>query len=135
MKTPISTVGDSLADNSYLTKLISIILVVTSVRVIALLSSELNFHGDEAQYWTWSRTVQWGYYSKPPLVAWLIKLNTGLCGNQESCLRLFSPLMHSITAGVIFYTSYYLSKDIKKTISSAVANAENNYQYDIDCLL
>ena len=28
-----------------------------------------------------------------------------------------------------------ISKDIKKTISSAVANAENNYQYDIDKLI
>ena len=28
-----------------------------------------------------------------------------------------------------------ISKDIKKTISSAVANAENNYQYDIDNLI
>ena len=28
-----------------------------------------------------------------------------------------------------------ISKDIKKTISSAVANAENNYQYDIDKLV
>ena len=27
-----------------------------------------------------------------------------------------------------------ISKDIKKTISSAIANAENNYQYDIDKL-
>ena len=28
-----------------------------------------------------------------------------------------------------------ISKDIKKTISSAVANAENNFQYDIDKLI
>jgi len=28
-----------------------------------------------------------------------------------------------------------ISKDIRKTISSAVANAENNYQYDIDKLI
>ena len=28
-----------------------------------------------------------------------------------------------------------ISKDVKKTISSAVANAENNYQYDIDKLI
>ena len=28
-----------------------------------------------------------------------------------------------------------ISKDVKKTISSAVANAENNYQYDIDNLI
>ena len=29
---------------------------------------------------------------------------------------------------------YKICKDVKKTISSAVANAENNYQYDIDKL-
>ena len=28
-----------------------------------------------------------------------------------------------------------ISKDVKKTISSAIANAENNYQYDIDKLV
>ena len=28
-----------------------------------------------------------------------------------------------------------ITKDIRKTISSAVANAENNYQYDIDNLI
>ena len=28
-----------------------------------------------------------------------------------------------------------ISKDIKKTISSAIANAENNFQYDIDSLI
>ena len=28
-----------------------------------------------------------------------------------------------------------ISKDIQKTISSAIANAENNYQYDIDKLI
>ena len=28
-----------------------------------------------------------------------------------------------------------ISNDIKKTISSAIANAENNYQYDIDKLI
>ena len=106
--------------NKYLSLFYCFLLVVLMFRVFSNFILNAPLHFDEAQYWTWSRTIQWGYYSKPPLIAWLIKLNAGLCGNQESCLRLFSPLMHSITAGVIFYTSYYLSKDIKTGIFSAL---------------
>ena len=106
--------------NKYLYLFYCFLLVVLMFRVFSNFILNAPLHYDEAQYWTWSRTVQWGYYSKPPLIAWLIKLNTGLCGNQESCLRLFSPLMHSVTAGVIFYTSYYLCKDIKTGIFSAL---------------
>ena len=98
MKTPISTVGDSLADNSYLTKLICIILVITSVRVIALLSSELNFHGDEAQYWTWSQALDWGYYTKPPMIAWIIHSTTWVLGDAEWATRISSPLLHAGTS-------------------------------------
>ena len=106
--------------NKYLSLFYCFLLVVLMFRVFSNFILNTPLHFDEAQYWTWSRTIQWGYYSKPPLIAWLIKLNGGLCGNQESCLRLFSPLMHSVTAGVIFYTSYYLCKDIKTGIFSAL---------------
>ncbi len=34
----------------------------------------------------------------------------------------------------IKFSKKRISKDVKKTISSAVANAENNFQYDIDKL-
>ncbi|MGR3951930.1 MAG: hypothetical protein QRY74_03345 [Chlamydia sp.] len=33
---------------------------------------------DEAQYWTWSRSLQYGYYSKPPGIAWQIALSSFL---------------------------------------------------------
>src|SRR5450432_2364124 len=35
---------------------------------------------DEAHYWDWSRHLDWGYYSKGPLVAWLIRLSCELFG-------------------------------------------------------
>ena len=31
---------------------------------------------DEAQYWTWSRELAFGYFSKPPMIAWLIRVST-----------------------------------------------------------
>ena len=96
MNNSTSTVGGSFSDNSYLTKLIYVILIVTSVRVIALISSELNFHGDEAQYWTWSQELDWGYYTKPPMIAWIIYSTTSILGDAEwaariSCLLYTSP--------------------------------------------
>ncbi|RMF39935.1 MAG: phospholipid carrier-dependent glycosyltransferase [Alphaproteobacteria bacterium] len=51
-------------------------------------------HFDEAQYWTYGLSPDWGYYSKPPLTAWLIALVTGLAGETGFVLRLPVPLIH-----------------------------------------
>jgi undecaprenyl-diphosphatase len=48
----------------------------------------LELHFDEAQYWEWSRRLDWGYYSKGPLVAWLIAGSTALFGVGEWQVRL-----------------------------------------------
>jgi 4-amino-4-deoxy-L-arabinose transferase-like glycosyltransferase len=40
----------------------------------------LDLAPDEAHYWDWSRHLDWSYYSKGPLVAWLIRLSCDLCG-------------------------------------------------------
>lgn len=42
---------------------------------------------DEAQYWTWSQQLDWGYYSKPPAIAWQIFLTTKLFGNTVFGVR------------------------------------------------
>ena len=62
--------------------------------------------------------------------------------NIRSSTRKLSPILKSIVgkkAGEairdLSFSEKRISKDIKKTISSAVANAENNYQYDIDKLV
>ena len=44
-------------------------------------------------------------------------------------------MKESLTQSELDFSSKRISKDIKKTISSAVANAENNFQYDIDNLI
>tara|TARA_B100000609_G_C17108814_1_gene378661 strand:+ start:343 stop:741 length:399 start_codon:yes stop_codon:yes gene_type:complete len=60
----------------------------------------------------------------------------------RSSTRKLSPILKSIVgkkAGDairdLSFSEKRISKDIKKTISSAVANAENNFQYDIDKLI
>ena len=62
--------------------------------------------------------------------------------NVRSSVRKLSPILKSIVGKRVdvairdlSFSDKRISKDIKKTISSAVANAENNFQYDIDKLI
>tara|TARA_A100001011_G_scaffold234577_1_gene242626 strand:+ start:73 stop:468 length:396 start_codon:yes stop_codon:yes gene_type:complete len=62
--------------------------------------------------------------------------------NVRSSTRKLNPILKSIVGKKVdiairdlSFSDKRISKDIKKTISSAVANAENNYQYDIDKLV
>ena len=62
--------------------------------------------------------------------------------NVRSSTRKLNPILKSIVGKKVdiairdlSFSDKRVSKDIKKTISSAVANAENNYQYDIDKLI
>ncbi len=62
--------------------------------------------------------------------------------NVRSSTRKLNPILKSIVGKKVdvairdlTFSEKRISKDIKKTISSAVANAENNYQYDIDKLI
>lgn len=71
-------------------------------RIAALGLNGTDLFFDEAQYWAWSLKPDFGYYSKPPLIAWLIHGATTVCGHGEACIRLPSPIIHTLTALVIF---------------------------------
>ncbi len=62
--------------------------------------------------------------------------------NVRSSTKKLNPILKSIVGKKVdiairnlSFSDKRISKDIKKTISSAIANAENNYQYDIDKLI
>ncbi len=81
---------------------LGIVAAVTFVRCLVLVLSPLDLYPDEAQYWWWAQTPALGYYSKPPMIAWIIGLSTELSGNSEWALRLPSPLFHGATALLVF---------------------------------
>ncbi len=93
---------------NYHKQVLILILGLTLIRIIGLVISPLNLHGDEAQYWSWSRTFDWGYFSKPPMIAWLIGATTSVFGNAEWAVRLSTPLIHPLTAYVLFRTGRFL---------------------------
>ncbi|MGE0742150.1 MAG: ArnT family glycosyltransferase [Hyphomonadaceae bacterium] len=81
---------------------LAVLILVTGSRVFALFINPLDLYVDEAQYWAWSRTFDWGYFSKPPMVAWVIGLTTALFGDAEWAVRLGAPIAHAIAASAIY---------------------------------
>ena len=70
------------------------------------------------------------------------KLVRSINNNIRSSVKKLNPILKEIVGkkvGVAIrdlqFSEKRISKDIKKTINSAVANAENNFQYDIDKLI
>ena len=70
------------------------------------------------------------------------KLVKSVNKNVRSSTKKLNPILKSIVGKKVdiairdlSFSDKRISKDIQKTISSAIANAENNYQYDIDKLI
>ncbi len=77
------------------------VVILTLWRLSALATGNLELFFDEAQYWFWSLDPDFGYFSKPPMVAWLIGLGTAVFGHTEFAVRMTSPLCYAITAALV----------------------------------
>lgn len=73
--------------------LVSLLLVV---RVLFAAAVPLDLVPDEAYYWDWSRQLDWCYFSKPPMVAWLIALSTSLGGSTALAVRMPAVLLGTV---------------------------------------
>ena len=67
--------------------------LLTLARLALLPLYDTALGPDEAQYWYWGQDLAWGYYSKPPVIGWLIALTTGLFGDHAWSVRLASPVL------------------------------------------
>ena len=71
-----------------------------------------------------------------------IKTVKSINNNIRSSVRKLNPILRGIVGKKVDiairdlqFSEKRITKDIRKTISSAIANAENNFQYDIDKLI
>ncbi|MDA9708178.1 glycosyltransferase family 39 protein [Alphaproteobacteria bacterium] len=105
---------------SYLNFFIILSFTILLLRIILNIHINLPLHFDEAQYWDWSQNLDWGYFSKPPLLAFLIRVVTELCGDGENCIRSLSPFLHFLTSLIIFYSVHLLTKSFKKAFLGSI---------------
>lgn len=82
--------------------LLGLLLVLTLYRLWLVPRLGVTLYIDEAQYWTWAQAPDWGYFSKPPVIAWLIGLSTALLGNGLLAVKLPSLLLYPATAWLLY---------------------------------
>lgn len=78
--------------------LIGLALVLLLYRTWVVHHSGISLFFDEAQYWDWSRSLQWGYYSKPPVIAAIIRASTTLFGDGVIGVKMLTMLLYPATA-------------------------------------
>lgn len=66
------------------------LLIKAFLMILFILHGGISLGSDEAQYWTWSQALDWGYYSKPPGIAWQIWLGTLGFGSTELGVRVIA---------------------------------------------
>jgi 4-amino-4-deoxy-L-arabinose transferase-like glycosyltransferase len=79
-----------------------IVLAVTLLRLLALAFDRTDLFVDETQYWLWGQRLDFGYYSKPPLIGWAIRLVTDLAGSDARFwVRMPGSVLHGVTALIL----------------------------------
>jgi len=82
--------------------LAALAIALIGVRAWLTRAAGVELHYDEAQYWEWSQQLDWSYYSKGPLVAWLIALSETLFGHGVWQVRLPAWIAHGALLAVVF---------------------------------
>lgn len=67
--------------------------------------------GEEAYYWMWSRYPDLCYFDHPPLIAWMIRITTGIFGHSVFAVRISALLSNSLTAVIIFFGTWRITGD------------------------
>lgn len=83
---------------------------ITAFHLWFISSGRLNLAPDEAHYWIWSKRLDWSYYSKGPVVAYLIALSTRMGGDTEFFVRLPAVLLASGTVILTFLLAVRLCR-------------------------
>src|SRR5215831_10261740 len=106
----VSVRPPSSSSRSWLWSLLTIGLILTSTGLrIAYLAYNcpLELAPDEAHYWDWSRHLDWSYYSKGPLVAWIIRASCDMFGSLS--VRLTGTEMLAARIPAVIFGSLFLA--------------------------
>lgn len=84
------------------------VCLITTWRLLFLIRTPFNLSFDEAQYWIWAQSPAWGYFSKPPMIGWVISASTSICGDSELCVRSGTLLSYTITSLALYTVGRHL---------------------------
>ena len=86
------------------------LIIITTYRILVILQPHVALFYDETYYYHWSLNPDFGYYSKPPMVAWAILLSTSLLGDTIFGLKIMASIFYAGTAVCIFKLTAYFTR-------------------------
>ncbi len=93
--------SDTASPDDWRKTALRIVAAVTLARLVLLAFNRTDLFVDESQYWLWGQSFAFGYYSKPPLIAWVIGLSTWAGGDTAYFVRAPFALFHAVAALVL----------------------------------
>ena len=91
------------------------------LKICAGFFTGFSLYGDEAQYWLWSKNLDFGYFSKPPLLSWFLFGYTSLFGDSFFSLKMFPLTIYLLIAFSIHRLCLKLSLSKKTSFTCAVS--------------
>lgn len=88
-----------------------LVFIAFFIKIIALFYTNFDLFGDEAQYWAWSEKLDFGYYSKPPMLAWIIKGFVFVFGDSFFSLKSLPIATYFLSSYVVYLIVVELYKN------------------------
>lgn len=112
----------SATDSSFLNEksLCFVLAALFIYHILCMQQPHMGLFYDEAYYAHWSENIAFGYYSKPPVVAWLIALTSHLFGNSDWAIKLGSPVLYTASAWLVYLLGRKLADRQVGVIASLV---------------
>jgi membrane-associated phospholipid phosphatase len=86
----------------YSTVLFVFLLAISVFRIYYIQRGPLDLSPDEAHYWEWSRRLDWSYYSKGPMIAYLIYIGTTIFGDTVFGIRVMAVIFSSLSSVFLY---------------------------------
>lgn len=86
----------------YTTALFGGLVALSIFRIYYILHGPLDLSPDEAHYWEWSRRLDLSYYSKGPMIAYLIYLGTALFGDTVFGIRIMAVIFSALSSVYLY---------------------------------
>jgi 4-amino-4-deoxy-L-arabinose transferase-like glycosyltransferase len=106
-------------EKKYVWTLIGLLGIFWLYRLFVLFNAPYDLYFDEAYYYNWAQNPDWGYYSKPPMLGWLIYVTTSLFGDSQVAIKSGAMLLYPLTTFVIYLIAKELF-DVKVAFYAAL---------------
>lgn len=90
------------SDQNYFRRTVLLVGAVLLFRLVYAALFATNPAGDEAYYWDWGRQLDYGYYSKPPFIAWLYAFVDWIGGGSLFAIRAAAATLGTLSLLILY---------------------------------